>query len=89
MKNTLYTLILIISAATTCSATALAWTGERADNGDEIEVIHYDHRGIGEGDVEYYDANGNYRTGYLDMFPGGSGEITDDATGETFEVEME
>ena len=67
-----------------------AWEGYDYDTGDYIEIESYDHQGQGEGEVEYYDyESGEYRTGYLDMYPGGSGELTDDETGETHEVEMD
>lgn len=66
------------------------WEGYKAGSGESIEVESYDHQGQGEGTVEYYDYElGEYKTGYLNMHPGGSGEITDDETGETFEVEMD
>ena len=72
------------------SGDLLAWDGQRTDTGTYIEVESYDHQGTGEGEVEYYDQEtGEYRQGYLDMYPGGSGEINDYETGETFEVEME
>ena len=67
-----------------------AWDGYNVDTGGSIEIEEYDHQGRGEGDVEYYDyESGEYRSGYLDMFPGGSGELTDYETGETYNVEME
>lgn len=66
----------------------LAWEGYNSDKDESFDVITYDHKGKGEGPVEYKDENGNLHTGYLDMFPGGSGELTDDDTGETYEVEM-
>lgn len=69
---------------------AFSWGGTNNETGDAIEVESYDHGGRGEGEVEYYDyGSGEYRQGYLDMYPGGSGEITDYETGETFEVDME
>ncbi len=50
----------------------------------------YDHQGQGEGEVEYYDyGTGEYRSGYLDMYPSGSGELTDNETGETYQVDMD
>lgn len=72
------------------SLPALSWDGYKVDSGEQIEVETYDHGGNGEGPVEYYDYETNeYRTGYLDMYPGGSGTITDDETGEEIEVEMD
>ena len=76
--------LLIISLL--ISVQAQAWDGE-AEDGSQIEVESYDHQGIGEGDVEYY-KDGEYHSGYLDMYPGGSGTITDE-DGNTFEVEMD
>jgi hypothetical protein len=67
-----------------------AWDGYNNDTGSFIEVESYDHQGEGEGEVEYFDYDsGEYRTGSLDMFPGGSGELTDYETGETYEVDMD
>lgn len=63
-----------------------AWDGI-AEDGSQIEVDSYDHRGVGEGDVEYY-KDGEYHSGYLDMYPGGSGTITDEY-GNELEVEMD
>ena len=72
-----------------CSS-ALAWDGYNVDTGSSIEVESYDHGGRGEGEVEFYDYNsGEYRSGYLDMHPGGSGALTDYETGETYSVDME
>ncbi len=78
------TTLLMLAMFVTSQVTA--WDGE-AEDGSQIEVESYDHRGIGEGDVEYY-KDGKYHSGYLDMYPGGSGTITDD-NGDTFEVEMD
>lgn len=67
-----------------------AWEGYNEDTGSYIEVESYDHQGQGEGEVEYYDyETGEYRSGYLDMYPGGSGELTDDETGEIYQVDMD
>lgn len=69
--------------------TVYAWDGTK-DDGGSISVESYDHGGRGEGDVEYYDYDaGKYRSGYLDMYPGGSGTITDDESGESFDVDMD
>jgi hypothetical protein len=66
-----------------------AWEGFSYEKGSYIEIDSYDHQGIGEGDVEYFDySDGQYHTGYLDMYPGGTGEITDE-DGNKFEVEMD
>ncbi len=66
-----------------------AWDGYSYEKGSYIDVDSYDHQGQGEGDVEYYDySDGQYHTGYLDMEPGGTGQITDE-DGNTFEVEMD
>ena len=67
-----------------------AWDGYNYNTGNYIDVESYDHRGRGEGEVEFYDYNsGEYRSGYLDMYPGGSGELTDYTTGETYDVHMD
>ena len=69
---------------------AYSWEGYSYDKGNYVDVESYDHQGQGEGPVEYYDySSGEYKSGYLDMYPGGTGTITDDDTGESFEVEME
>ena len=66
-----------------------AWDGYSYEKGTYIDVDSYDHQGQGEGDVEYYDySDGQYHTGYLDMYQGGTGEITDE-DGNTFEVDMD
>ena len=40
--------------------------------------------------VEYYDYNsGEYKSGYLDLFPGASGILYDEDTGEEFDIQME
>ncbi len=67
-----------------------AWDGYNYGTGSHIDVESYDHQGQGEGEVEYYDYRaGEYRSGYLDMHPGGSGELTDYETGETYQVDMD
>lgn len=68
----------------------LSWDGYNTDTGSSIDVERYDHQGRGEGPVEYYDSDsGEYRSGYLDMHSGGSGTLTDDDTGETYNVDMD
>lgn len=80
---------LLAAASIACLSPTLAWDGTTSE-GTAITVESYDHDGRGEGPVEYYDYDaGEYRSGYLDMYPGGSGEITDDETGETFQVDMD
>lgn len=67
-----------------------AWSGYSYDKGNYIDVETYDHKDQGAGPVEYYDyEDGEYKTGYLDMYSGGTGTITDDETGESFDVDME
>jgi hypothetical protein len=67
-----------------------AWDGYNYDTGSYIEVESYDHRGQGEGEVEYYDySSGEYKSGYLDMYPGGSGDLTDYESGEVYQVDMD
>ncbi|MGH7964389.1 MAG: hypothetical protein ACRERD_21655, partial [Candidatus Binatia bacterium] len=69
---------------------AVSWDGYNTETGSGIEVETYDHDYRGEGEVEYYDYDsGEYKSGYLDMYPGGTGELTEDETDETFEVGME
>ncbi|MFC1626424.1 hypothetical protein ACFL19_01835 [Pseudomonadota bacterium] len=71
------------------SAPAFAWDGV-TDSGSSITVERYDHQGRGEGEVEFYDnESGEYRSGHLDMHPGGSGTITDYDTGESYDVDMD
>ena len=77
------TLLTILALGAT---NATAWDGY-TENGEYIDVESYDHKGRGEGDVEYY-KDGEYHYGYLDMYVGGSGTITDE-DGNTFEVEMD
>ncbi|DAB34030.1 MAG TPA: hypothetical protein CFH82_07395 [Sulfurospirillum sp. UBA12182] len=80
----------VILALFFMSIYALSWEGYSYEKGNYIEIESYDHQAIGEGPVEYYDySDGEYKSGYLDMYPGGSGTITDDESGESFEVEME
>ena len=68
---------------------ALSWDGTTSE-GDAISVESYDHQGQGEGPVEYYDyGSGEYKSVHLDMYPGGTGTITDDETGEEVGVDME
>jgi len=70
------------------SVTLSAWDGYSYETGTYIDVESYDHQGKGEGDVEYFDYNdGQYHSGYLDMYVGGTGTITDE-NGRTFEVDM-
>ena len=78
---------LSIIALLVVTSQTQAWDGTRADTGASIEVETYDHDGQGEGDVEYYE-NGEYKSGYLDMYPGGDGTITTDDS-ETFDVDMD
>ena len=73
-----------------CNSSLLSWEGYSYDKGNYIDIDSYDHQGQGEGPVEYYDySDGEYKSGYLDMHPGGSGTITNDDSGESFEVEMD
>jgi hypothetical protein len=68
---------------------ALGWDGV-TDDGHVIEVESYDHQGQGEGDVEYFDyTEGSYKSGYMDMEPGGTGVIIDDESGEEVGVDMD
>lgn len=81
-------LSFLIAASAFCLPLC-AWDGTTQD-GHDIEVESYDHQGRGEGEVEYYDhEEGEYKSGYLDMSPGGSGTITDDETVEEIDVDME
>lgn len=69
---------------------AFSWEGYNYETGSYFEIESYDHRGQGEGEVEFYDnATGEYKQGYLDMYPGGSGDLYDYETGETYSVDME
>ena len=82
MKKSIILLIISMLAI----SQVYAWDGV-TDDGSQIEVESYDHQGQGEGDVEYY-KDGEYHTGYLDMYVGGTGTITDD-DGNTFDVDMD
>lgn len=82
MKSIILVSIFLISA--------FAWEGYSYEKGNYIDVESYDHQGQGEGEVEYYDYDkGKYQTSYLDMYSGTIGTITNDETGESFDVEME
>lgn len=84
--KTLLTIFMLIVAL---SGFAFAWDGYDYTTGSHIEVDRYDHGGTGEGEVEYYDyESGEYKQGYLDMQPGGSGSLYDYETGEYHDVEM-
>jgi len=81
--------ILLLMLILSCSS-VYAWDGYSYETGSYIDIDSYDHQGRGEGEVEFYDSNsGEYRSGYLDMQPGGDGELTDYTTGETYEVDMD
>ena len=72
------------------SSLAFGWEGYSYEKDTEITIESYDHRNRGEGPVEYFDhKEGEYKIGYLDMRRGGQGTITDDESGESFDVEME
>ncbi|MCG7863863.1 MAG: hypothetical protein JAZ18_15875 [Candidatus Thiodiazotropha endolucinida] len=71
-------------------SSSAAWDGTKTATGEQIEVNSYNHQFTGEGEVEYYDyETGTFKSGYLDMYPGGYGELTDYDTGETYEVDMD
>ena len=90
IRHTVSSLILVFVIGAFFESSAQAWDGYNNDTGSSIEIESYDHQGRGEGEVEYYDYDsGEHRSGYLDMYPGGSGELTDDETGETYQVDME
>ena len=87
------TILIITAAVLIMTSTSYAWTGSGFDNktGEVVfvEVESYDHKGLGEGPVEFYDYNADeFKSGYLDMYPGGSGTIvTDD--GQVLNVNMD
>jgi len=59
-------------------------------NGTYIEIESYDHQYQGEGDVQFYDyESGEYRSGYMDLEPGGSGTIYDYETGDYRDIQLE
>ena len=69
---------------------SLAWEGYDWESGSYIDIETYDHRGQGEGEVEYYDyGTGEYKSGYLDMHRGGTGTLYDYETGEYRELDMD
>lgn len=64
MHLLLFTIVIIFASPAFC------WTGYNYDTGSYFEVERYDHQGLGEGSVEYYDYDsGEYKSGYLDYFP--------------------
>ena len=82
-------LIALVLLGTSACAPVVAWDGTTSE-GHGIEVESYDHQGQGGGDVEYYDnETGEYKSGYMDIEPGGDGTIIDDETGEEIEVDMD
>ena len=92
MKKVLSAVVAIGLAFMACIEVE-AWdgTGYNYDTGDynSIEVEAYDHQYRGEGPVSFFDySDGEYKTGWLDMYPGGTGTIyTDD--GEMIDVDMD
>jgi hypothetical protein len=67
-----------------------SWDGYDYTTGNYIDIESYDHGGRGEGEVEFYDyGTGTYKSGYLDMHPGGSGTLYDYETGEYRDVDMD
>ena len=69
---------------------AYGWDGFDYTTGNHISIESYDHGGNGEGEVEYFDySTGTYKSGYLDMYPGGSGTLMDYETGEYRDVQMD
>lgn len=90
IRDVVITLLVILASALVHAAAANAWSGYNYDTGEYFEIESYDHQGKGEGPVEYYDwATGEYKHGYLDMYPGGDGDLTDYETGETYSVDMD
>ena len=83
-------LSIMASAMFICSNSSEALDAYDSTTGNYIDIDSYDHKGKGEGPVEYYDRKTNeYKTGYLDLYSGGSGTLTDDETGESHEIQLE
>lgn len=88
MKTLISSILVAISLMV--PVTTLAWDGYDYDTGSYIDVETYDHQGRGEGEVEYYDYDtGEYKSGYMDVEPGGGATIYDYDTGETRDVDMD
>ena len=86
MKKTIFAII----ATLFLSFSSYAGDGFNWDTGSFFDVESFDHRGTGEGDVEYFDyGTSQYKYGYLDMESGGSGTLYDYDTGEWYWVEMD
>jgi len=56
---------------------AFSWEGYNSDTGSYFEVESYDQK------------TREYRQGYLDMYPGGSGNLYDYESGENYSVDMD
>jgi hypothetical protein len=81
-----YSILVLISI----SSSVFSWSGYDYTNGCYIEVESYDHGYSGQGEVEYYDyCSGEYKYGYMDMYPGGSGDIYVYDSGEYIYVDMD
>tara|TARA_B100000700_G_scaffold326501_1_gene438243 strand:- start:284 stop:538 length:255 start_codon:yes stop_codon:yes gene_type:complete len=66
------------------------WSGFDYKTGSYVEIETYNHGGVGEGEVEYFDyQDGQYKNGYLDMEPGGSGTLYDYGTGDYRYLDMD
>ena len=90
MKKVGLVLIIMVSIVFICYNSSDALDAYDSTSGNYIDIDSYDHQGRGEGPVEYYDYETNeYKTGYLDLYSGGSGTLTDDETGESHEIQLE
>lgn len=55
----------VIAGVVSVQSISHAWSGYNYGTDNSIEAESYDHRGIGEGEVEFYDYySGEYRSGY-------------------------
>lgn len=82
--------LIILSSFALLAPCAFAWSGYNYSTGSFFDVESYDHQYRGEGPVEYFDyRDAQYKTGYLDLYPGGTGVLYDDDTGEQYDIEMD
>ena len=84
MKVTVFLLSILVSFQ------VLSWSGYDYTNSCFIEVESYDHGYTGEGEVTFYDyCSGEYKYGYMDLYPGGSGTIYVYDPGEYINIQMD
>lgn len=72
----------------------MAWNGYIVDKGEDFNVIDYEHKGNGEGEITYSDGAGKLHKGFLTLYsfrPGEDlyGELTEYDTEQTYDVVMD